>query len=234
MSTYVLVHGSWHGGWCWYKVVPLLEKEGHKVAAPDLPGHGKDKTPISEITLAAYAQSICRILDAQSEPVILVGHSMAGHTITQTAEYRPEKIKMLVYLTAVLVPNGELPPSRGTDSLLTPNRILSEDRSYTTVKADAIKEIFYGDCSDEDVTLAKSLLVAQATAPRAVPAKTTEQNFGRIPRIYIECLQDRAIPPSLQQEMYTLLPCKRVISMNTSHSPFFSAPEELATHLTSL
>ena len=76
MSTYVLIHGAWHGGWCWKKVVPLIEKEGHTVVAPDLPGHGEDKRPIAEITLQAYADRVCQILDEQSEPVILAGHSM--------------------------------------------------------------------------------------------------------------------------------------------------------------
>ncbi|MDP6618648.1 MAG: alpha/beta fold hydrolase, partial [Nitrospinota bacterium] len=51
MSTYVLVHGSWYGSWCWDTVVPLLEAKGHKAIALDLPGHGADKTPIPEITL---------------------------------------------------------------------------------------------------------------------------------------------------------------------------------------
>ncbi len=141
MSTYVLVHGAWHGGWYWHKVVPLLEKEGHKVEAPDLPGHGKDKTPISEITLEAYAQSICKVLDAQSEPVILVGHSMGGIVITQVAEYRPERIKMLVYLTAFLQPSGEF-LDVGADSLLVGNTILSEDQTYSTLTADAIEGMY--------------------------------------------------------------------------------------------
>jgi len=234
LSTYVLVHGAWHGGWCWYKVVPLLERVGHKVEAPDLPGHGRNRTPISEITLEAYAQSICNIIDAQSEPVILVGHSLGGHVITQAAEYRPDRIKLLVYLTAILLPSGESALLLDADSILMPNVILSEDQSYSTVRVDAIKDIFYGDCSDEDVALAKSLLVQQAGAPIMTPSRTTEQNFSRVPRIYIECLHDRAISPSKQKEMHTLLPCKKVISMNTSHSPFFSAPEELVSHLISL
>ena len=67
MSTYVLVHGSWHGGWCWDKVVPLLEAKGHKAIALDLPGHGADKTPISEITVDSYAARVCAALDAQPE-----------------------------------------------------------------------------------------------------------------------------------------------------------------------
>ena len=75
MSTFVLIHGARHGGWCWYKVVPLLEKRGHTVLAPDLPSHGRDKTSISDVSLQTYVDGVCQILDAQREPVILVGHS---------------------------------------------------------------------------------------------------------------------------------------------------------------
>ncbi len=237
MSTYVLIHGSLHGGWCWNKVVPLLESEGHKVEAPDLPGHGSDKTPIQEISLQVYADSVCKVLDAQSEPVILVGHSMGGMVITQTAEYRPDKIKTLVYLAAFLLRNGESLRQVGredTESLLTPNLVWAEDQSYSTIREEALKEALYGDCSDEDVERAKSLLVPQASAPGLTPVNTTEQNFGQVPRVYIECLRDRAVSPSIQKKMYTALPCKKVISMDTSHSPFFSAPEELVSHLVSL
>jgi pimeloyl-ACP methyl ester carboxylesterase len=232
MSAYVLVHGAWHGAWCWYRVAPLLEKEGHEVVAPDMPGHGRDKTPISEITFEACVQRVCGILDVQPEPVILVGHSWGGNIITQVAEYRPEKIKLLVYLTAFLLASGE-PMQLGKESILRPNVIMSEDQSYSTVKADAIREIFYGDCSDEDIALAKLLLVPQASASLASP-RTAGQDSGRVPRVYIECLQDKTITPSRQKEMYTRLPCQKVISMNTSHSPFFSAPEQLVAHLTSL
>ncbi|MCH8011592.1 MAG: alpha/beta fold hydrolase [Candidatus Marinimicrobia bacterium] len=234
MIIYVLIHGAWHGSWCWDKVVPLLEKEGHKVEAPDLPGHGRDKTPIPEISLKAYADRVCQILDTQSEPVILVGHSMGGVVITQTAEYRPEKIKTLVYLTAFLLRNGEflLQLAEGdTEALVLPNLIMAEDQSYATVRDEAIKETFYGDCSDEDVARAKSLLVPQAVAPFATPVNTTEEKFGRVPRVYISCLRDKAITPALQEKMYKVLPCEKVISMDTSHSPFFSAPEELVGHL---
>lgn len=237
MSSYVLVHGAWHGGWCWDKVVPLLEKKGHKVEAPDLPGHGKDRTPISEISLQAYADRICGILDAQPEPVILVGHSMGGAVIAQAGEYRPEKIKFLIYVTAYLLQNGESMTQvfmQDTESSLGSAIIMAENQTYMTLRDDTVKEVFYGDCSDPDVARAKSLFVPQALAPSATPVITTEENFGRLPRVYIECLRDRVISPSVQKKMYTALPCKKVISMDTSHSPFFSAPEDLVTHLTSL
>jgi pimeloyl-ACP methyl ester carboxylesterase len=237
MRTYVLIHGAWHGAWCWKKVIPLLEKEGHKVVAPDLPGHGKDKRPIADITLQAYTDRVCQILDEQSDPVVLVGHSMGGVVITQTAEYRPEKISKLVYVTAFLLQNGEFLLQHAepdTEALVLPNLIMSEDQSYANVKQEALKEVFYADCSDEDVEFAKSRLVPQAAAPFATPVSTTEKNFGRVPRVYIACLRDRAISPLIQEKLYTALPCENVISMDTSHSPFFSAPEELAKHLLSV
>jgi len=237
MSTYVLIHGAWHGAWCWKNVTPLIEKEGHKVVAPDLPGHGDDTRPIAEITLQAYTDRVCQILDEQSDPVILVGHSMGGVVITQTAEYRPERIKKLVYVTAFLLQNGEFLLQHAepdTEALVLPNLIMSEDQSYATVKEEALKEIFYADCSDEDVEFAKSRLVPQAAAPFATPVGTTAENFGRVPRAYISCLRDKAISPSIQEKLYKALPCEKVISMDTSHSPFFSAPEDLANHLLSI
>lgn len=237
MHTYVLIHGAWHGAWCWKKVIPLIEKEGHKVVAPDLPGHGKDKRPIADITLQAYTDRVCQIIDEQPDPVILVGHSMGGAVITQTAEYRPAKISKLVYVTAFLLQNGEFLLQHAepdTEALVLPNLIMSEDQSYATVKQEALKEVFYADCSDEDVEFAKSRLVPQAAAPFATPVSTTEENFGQVPRVYIACLRDKAISPSIQEKLYKALPCEKVIYMDTSHSPFFSTPEELAKHLLSV
>jgi pimeloyl-ACP methyl ester carboxylesterase len=213
MSFYILIHGSWHGGWCWNKVATLLEQAGHKVIAPNLPSHGDDRTSISEVTLQSYVDYVCKVIEAQTEPVILVGHSMAGIVISQVAEQCPAKIKKLVYLSAFLLKNGEsawkMAPD--LDSLLLPKIVMSEDCSYITVKDEFIKDIFYGDCSDEDVRKSKSQLVPEAIAPLDTPVRTTAENFGRSHRVYIECLQDRAISISQQRKMQAALPCQRVI-----------------------
>ena len=95
MAIFVLIHGGNHGAWCWDRVVPLLEAKGHKVIAPDLPGHGKDKTPIQEVTLQSCVDKVCSVIEAQNEPVILVGHSISGVVISQVAEQIPTKIKTL-------------------------------------------------------------------------------------------------------------------------------------------
>ncbi len=107
VATFLLVHGACTGGWCWEKVVPLLEAAGHKACAPDLPGLGKDDTPPANVTLADNVDKLARLLDKMEEQVILVGHSLGGVTIGQLAEARRRKMKALVYLCALLPTSGK-------------------------------------------------------------------------------------------------------------------------------
>ena len=76
MTTFILVHGASHGSWCWDKVVPLLEAQGHEAVAVDLPGntYGEFDIPAAQVTLDTYANHVCKILDQLEEPVVLVGH----------------------------------------------------------------------------------------------------------------------------------------------------------------
>lgn len=237
MSTYLLIHGAWHGGWCWHKILPRLERRGHTVIAPDLPSLGRDRTPVSRVSLALWRDFVSGIVDAQPEPVILVGHSRGGIVLSEVAEHRPDRIHALVYVTAFLLRDGECLfdlAQREDASLVPPNMVMSEDKSYSTMRDSSIRDAFYGECSDEDVALARSMLMPEPTVPLATPVRVTEANFGRVPRVYVECLRDKAMMPSLQKEMYTALPCRKVLSIDTDHSPFFSRPDELTAHLHSL
>ena len=92
-KTFILIHGSWHSAWNWHKVSPLLKEKGHRVYALDLPGMGRDKTPIQEVRLKDTVKKLCNLIDAIEGKVILVGHSKNGIMISQVAEYRPEKIE---------------------------------------------------------------------------------------------------------------------------------------------
>src|SRR5690348_12061426 len=107
MTSFVLIHGAWHGGWCWQRVTPLLEAAGHRVWAPDLPGLGSDRTPLEQVTLDTWRDFVCKHLERAGEPAILVGHSRGGVVISAVAEAMPEKIARLAYLAAFLVPDGK-------------------------------------------------------------------------------------------------------------------------------
>ncbi len=96
-----LVHGAWHGPWCWDKVISQLEAKGHTVAALDLPGLGADRTPAEEVKLQRYADAVCEVLITEDEPVLLVGHSRGGIVSSEAAERDGRvKIKTLVYVSA--------------------------------------------------------------------------------------------------------------------------------------
>jgi pimeloyl-ACP methyl ester carboxylesterase len=229
MSTYVLIHGAQHGGWCWRKVAPLLEAEGHTVIAPDLSSHGDDKTLPSTVTLATYTDQICALLNSRQDPVVLLGHSAAGVAITQAAEYCPNQIQALVYLSAFLPRNGESLTALAMldlESLLRTNIELVA-KGVHTVRPEIFREAFYGHCSQEDEAFARQRLKPQAIAPLQTPVVTSAERWGRIPRYYIECTYDRAITLSLQRQMQMNSPCQQTFTINTDHSPFFSTPEEL-------
>ncbi|MBV9746068.1 MAG: alpha/beta fold hydrolase [Acidobacteriia bacterium] len=229
MATYVLIHGALHGGWCWYKVKPLLEARGHTVVTPDLPSHGDDKTAPSAVTLAGYADRICSVLSAQQEPAILVGHSAGGVAITQAAENCSRRIQALVYLSAYVPQNGESGIDllqRDARSMLNGNIVPVSD-GVLTVRGEVLHEAFYGKCRAEDEAFATARLTPQALAPIATPVVTSEEGWGLIPRYYIECTLDRAVTAGLQQEMRRLAPCLETFTIDSDHSPFFSAPDRL-------
>jgi len=231
MTTFLLIHGAWHGGWCWHKVAPLLKAKGHKAIAADLPGHGEDRTPTASATLKGYADRACEIAAAQKEPVILVGHSMGGITITQTAENCPQNIRALVYLCAFLPRNGDSLvtwASQDRESKVNPTTTAPQPDGSVKFRMECTREAFYLNCTEEDIQFAQPRLVAESGALFDVPVKTTAERWGRLPRYYIECARDRAITLWLQKEMQNQSPCRLKFSLDTDHSPFFSAPEQLA------
>ncbi len=227
----MLIHGAWHGAWCWNKVIPELEFRGHQVITIDLPSHGDDKTPANSVDFDNYVATITNILDSQSDKVLLLGHSMGGIPITAAAECRPAKIKCLIYLAAILAQNGEsivsIEQANLNPSLLPESLVISKDGETATVEKEVITELFYHDCTDEDIAYAKENLKPQALKIFNTVLELSENNYGSISRNYIVCLDDRAIYPEFQQSMISASPCQSVYYISSGHSPFFSHPKKL-------
>ncbi len=237
MSTFVLVHGAWHGAWCWYKVIPRLRDLGHRVVAPDSAGLGTDKTPLVDVTLDRWVDDLSSTIDALDENVIVVAHSRGGIVASQLAEQRPERITALVYVSALLLRDGESALAAlqedGT-SLMLPNVVMAPDELSATIRPESVAEIFYGRSPAEDKALAECLLTAEPTKPTGTPVRLTGERFGSVPRFFIECTDDNAVPLGLQRRMQSNWPCREVASIDADHSPFFSDPYRLSNHIIEL
>lgn len=242
MSTYVLIHGSWHGAWCWYKITARLEAAGHEVIVPDMPGHGRDWRAPGEVTVDDNVNAILRILDEASEPVMLIVHSRNGMVVAQAAEVRPEKIKGIAFLASLLAPIGDAAPlaesmapgqwAYDPDSNFATQQCVDYDSQagFDMLQRHAFKDTLYADCTDDDVALSYALLTPEPRGPRSatdMPIRTTPERFGRVPRFYIELTQDRAVSIGWQRRMHKETPCKRVFSIEASHSAYFSQPDRL-------
>ena len=228
VATFVLIHGAWHGGWCWDQVAPLLRTAGHEVIAPDLPGMGEDRTDLHTITLPVWAQFVANLAKQASAPVILVGHSRGGIVISAAAELVPERIRTLVYLTAFLVPNGKTladmlalsePRPVARDAI-----VMSADNTTSTIVPAKVVPVFYNTTPPALCAQAAKLLTPEPMMSFATPIMTSAARYGRVKRAYIECEQDNAIPLERQRLMQRALPCDPVITLDTDHSPFYSAP----------
>lgn len=237
MRHFVLIHGAWHGAWCWYKLAARLRAAGHTVTCPDLPGHGVDRTPTTDVTMNAYVERVAAVLDAAPEPVVLVGHSMGGAVVSQASEARPGRIRHAVYLAAFAPAHGQsvFQVARSDpDDRMGARMLMSADRRSITLRPETVREGLYADCTDEDVALAQMLLVPQASAPLGTALALTEARYGRVSRSYIECTQDLAVSIGAQRAMPGRAGCVQVHSLDTSHSPFLSAPDRLAAILSAI
>ena len=232
MASFLLIHGGFHGAWCWTKVIPELEKLGHSARAIDLPGRGSDKTPHGEITLDTWAKYVIEQASAEEQPPVLVGHSLGGLSLTRASELAPDAFHSLIYLTAMVPPEGEAAVSREDVSHVPYMNIINDDQTWTA--GGEIVSGLYNTCSAEDIAYAAAQLCPEPWNPMITPITTTEGRFGRVRRSYIFCALDMMVPLARQQGIAERLGCTRTMTMETDHSPFFSAPEELARNLVSL
>ena len=233
-NTYLLVPGAWHGGWCWHRVAERLQSAGHRAIALDLPGCAQNDSQAATITLEHWVRAICEGLEQHGEPAILVGHSRGGIVISQVAERVPERVSQLVYVSGFLLRGGQsvLRALRedGTSPFLR-SASLAADRSRWVLEQGSETEMFYDGCSAEDARLAVSKLGTEPAAPMMTPLRLSEAGFGRVPRTYVECLRDAAVPLGLQRKMQASLPCSQVFALDTGHAPFLSDADELAAVL---
>lgn len=158
-----------------------------------------------------------------------------GGVISQAAAERiPDRIQALVFIAALLLPDGRSifeAIGESFDPEYLAQLLWAPDRRTARLSATGAKEFGFPLCPPSIVEEVLPLLTAEPVSPFETPLRISAGRFGRVPRYYVECTGDRLVPISLQREMYSAIPCQRVYSIEADHSPFFSAPAELASAL---
>jgi pimeloyl-ACP methyl ester carboxylesterase len=221
----VLVHGAWHGAWCWAAVQAELDRMGVPSYAIDLPGHGASSLPFGD--LHACADRVATFIERLDTDVVLVGHSFGGAVITE-AGLHTAHVRHLVYLTAFVLDEGEsmvqlpvLPDA--PPSLLTAARY-RPDAAHLALHPDLAVPALYGHCTPEVQRAAVARLGLHPVASFVQPV--TGAAWRRTPSTYVRCTDDQAIRLVHQDAMAAR--CTNVETLHTDHSPFASMPVETA------
>ncbi len=234
MATYVLIHGAWHGGWCWRDVKDLLERVHHRVLTPTMPGLGERQHLMSrDITLDTIIDDIANGLETEDvRDAILVGHSFGGNIISGIAERVPKRIKKLVYLDAAVMKNGESMFDCVTKKLVDERFRLAEESSggmsLPTPTCDKLGIIDSGQCE----------YVQKHLTPHPLSTYTSALNLARAPGegfncTYIACTDPNYTPLEWSRERARAFGWP-MLSIATGHDAMVSAPEVLAEMLVEL
>jgi pimeloyl-ACP methyl ester carboxylesterase len=232
VTAFVLVHGAWHGSWCWDLLAAELRAKGNAVVAPDLP---------CDDPAAGLADYVAAVRSAMGGGVgndpadtVLVGHSMGGLTIPLLAD----QARRLVFLAAMI-------PEPGLSTQFTIRRdaefelkvldspagfrLVKNPDGTTSVDPTAARDAFYHDVDEPSAQWAVSQLRSQGAPPSLEACPLTA--WPTTPCSYIVCADDRMVSPAWQRDVARRLLGVEPIELAGSHSPFLARPAELAALL---
>lgn len=228
MANVVLVHGAWHGGWCWRRVLPGLRAAGHAVHALTLTGLGERAHLLSpRIDLATHVQDVVALIEAEElDDVVLVGHSYAGMVITGATDRLPDRIGRLVYLDAVLPEPGEswssthdaATQARRREDILRSGSIAAPDPAV------------FGLSGDDHAWVARR----QTPQPGGVYDDALHFDAQRVfdrPRSFIDCVAPALPTIAVARRRVQQAPGWQVVTLQTGHDPMVSAPDDLVRAL---
>jgi pimeloyl-ACP methyl ester carboxylesterase len=240
--TFVLIHGTWHGGWAWNEVIGHLSAKGHRAYAPTLAGHGPGETRLGVAHDDCVNSVVTCIRQGGLDNVILVGHSFGGTVVQRVAEELGDRITQTVFLDALVLNRNqsvfEILPTVFLDSLQPKNNGHSatspvDPSEFATPPWETWRDNFMQDTIQEHAWLMWEQLTPEPAQVNLDKLDLSRfHSLNTIPKSYIYCRQDRAMPPGyFHPGMSSRLGACKFVEMDGSHEVMFTRPAELAQKL---
>ncbi len=229
---FVLVHGAWHGGWCWEGVARELLAAGHEVEAPTMPGMapGDDR---SSVTFEGIVEALTTVLRRQEQPVVLVGHSSAGFLLQAAAPKAADKIKRLIFLNAFVLPDGacqfDLVPPEAAEGL-TAAANASPDQSVPVIE-DMVRGMLMGGDTPEAQDSVLERLSPQPLALFTTRVDTKDFTALTIPKTVVFSADDTSLPPGAFLGMAQSLGEFDLVEIPGGHEALVVTPSAVAQGL---
>ena len=233
-ETFVLLHGSWHGGWAWEPTAWCLRELGHDVYAPTYPGH-QPGAPRAGIRHQDYVRAVVDFIEGRDlRDVVLVGHSFGGSVVSRVSQEIPERLARLVFHTAFVVEDGASVndnfPQDQTDAFAA--AAASSPDNTVACQWEVFRDLFIQDASPEAARTVWERLVPQPFSPWAEKLDLAQFHRGELPRSFIAVADDLALPPGTwHPHMSSRLGTFKLVEMGGSHEVMFTRPAELARAL---
>jgi pimeloyl-ACP methyl ester carboxylesterase len=225
-----LVHGAWEEANIMQGVNAKLTADGYNVIVVTLPGRPSSPLAPDKVSLDLYRDTVLQAIAKETTPVVLVGHSFAGITISNVAESAPEKIKTLVYVAAYLPQDGESLLSIATsdkDSKIGPHLMFQKEKGIVSIEYSARADLLVNDGSDGLRKAITDLVVDEPLAPLATPVHLTAARFGSVDKVYVHTAKDQIVSPSLQDTMVARTPVRLAVTLDTGHTLLLLDPDRL-------
>ncbi|MFG3025572.1 alpha/beta fold hydrolase [Streptomyces sp. NPDC048254] len=234
MSTYLLVHGAWHSGECWKRVVPRLTAAGHRVFAPSLTGHGEKAHLLGpEVGLDTHVDDVVGLItDEALTDVVLVGHSYAGLVVSSVANQVPDRVGHLVYLDAMVPEHGESAADAQPVSQVLIDRALASGSGW---RVPPLPELppphgLFGVTDPADVAWLRTMLTDESVRCLQQPVRLDNPAVHTIPRTHIHCVAD--VPEGIVRRPVPAT--EQAWRLPTGHDCMITMPAELAELLLKL
>lgn len=224
-SKVLLLHGAWHNGSCWMEVQKLLKEKGYESEALTLPGNGVNDD--KNVSYDDYVQYVSEEINKQDKPVIVVGHSSAGHILQMAIPKAKENVEKIIFNNAWLLPDGKSQFDFVPDEVKDGMRMMAKESGNGAIPIDIsfVKGMLATEASDERIQELMSILVTQPLVIMETKINATDFNQINIPQVLLYCSLDKSVEPGAFLNMFKAQGDNPVVEIECDHEGLFTDPK---------